>query len=69
MDSYTSMIKKLTDTKLYLVRTGGRTYAELKAFAAGLDLLFNELDEMLKNISLTRRKVTDLPNGKDLQAQ
>mgnify|MGYP001224039914 CR=1 FL=1 len=48
MDSYTSMVKKLTDTKLYSVRTGGRTYAELKAFAAGLDLLFNELDEMLK---------------------
>lgn len=48
MDSYTSMVKKLTDTKLYSVRTGGITYAELKAFAAGLDLLFNELDEMLK---------------------
>ena len=48
MDSYTSMVKKLTDTKLYSVRTGGRTYAELKAFAAGLDLLFNELGEMLK---------------------
>ena len=48
MDSYTSMVKKLTDTKLYSVRTGGRTYAELIAFAAGLDLLFNELDEMLK---------------------
>ncbi|WP_449075855.1 putative phage tail protein [Ruminococcus sp.] len=48
MDSYTSMVKKLTDTKLYSVRTGGRTYAELKAFSTGLDLLFNELDEMLK---------------------
>lgn len=48
MDSYTSMVKKLTDTKLYSVRTGGRTYAELKAFAAGLDLLFNELGKMLK---------------------
>ena len=48
MDSYTSMVKKLTDTKLYSVRTGGRTYAELKAFATGLDLLFNELGEMLK---------------------
>lgn len=48
MDSYTSMVKKLTDTKLYSVRTGGRTYAELKAFSAGLDLLFNELGEMLK---------------------
>ena len=48
MDSYTSMVKKLTDTKLYSVRTGGRTYAELKAFSTGLDLLFNELGEMLK---------------------
>lgn len=69
MDSYTSMVKKLTDTKLYSVRTGGRTYAELKAFAAGLDLLLTSLAKCLKNISLIRRKVTDLPNGKDLQAQ
>ena len=43
MDSYTSMVKKLTDTKLYSVRTGGRTYAELKAFAAGLDLHMAEI--------------------------
>ena len=44
MDSYTSMVKKLTDTKLYSVRTGGRTKAELKAFHSGLTLLFNEHD-------------------------
>lgn len=48
MNSLDSMTKKLENTKIYAVKPGGRTYAELKAFAAGLDLLFNELDEMLK---------------------
>lgn len=48
MDSFTSMSKKLVSTKIYSVNKGGVNYAELKAFAKGLDLLFNELDEMLK---------------------
>lgn len=48
MDSYTSMSKKLTATKIYKVNPGGRNYAELKAFGAGLDLLFSRLDEMLR---------------------
>ena len=48
MNSLDSMTKKLENTKIYAVKPGGRNYAELKAFAAGLDLLFNELGEMLK---------------------
>lgn len=48
MNSLDSMTKKLENTKIYAVKPGGRNYAEIKAFSAGLDLLFNELDEMLK---------------------
>ncbi len=48
MDSFTSMSKKLVSTKIYSVNKGGANYAELKAFAKGLDLIFNQLDEMLK---------------------
>lgn len=47
MDSLTSMTEKLKGTRIHKVKPGGRNYAELKAFSAGLDLLFNLLDEML----------------------
>lgn len=48
MNSFDSMAKKLTDTKIYSVKQGGANYAELKAFSVGLDLIFNELNEMLR---------------------
>lgn len=47
MDSLDSMTKKLENTKIYAVKPGGRNYAEIKAFSVGLDMIFNELDEML----------------------
>ena len=48
MDSLDSMTKKLENTKIYAVKPGGRNYAEIKAFSVGLDMIFNELDEMLR---------------------
>lgn len=48
MNSLDSMTKKLENTKIYAVKPGGRNYAEIKAFSVGLDMIFNELDEMLR---------------------
>lgn len=48
MDSLTSMYKKLLSLKLYSDKRSGNSYAELKAFSVGLNLLFGELDEMLR---------------------
>lgn len=48
MNSLDSMTKKLENTKIYAVNPGGRNYAEIKAFSVGLDMIFNELDEMLR---------------------
>lgn len=46
MDSFTSMSKKMRATGLYKISEGNNNYAELKAYAAGLDMLFGKLDEM-----------------------
>lgn len=48
MNSLDSMTKKLENTKIYAVKPGSRNYAEIKAFSVGLDMIFNELDEMLR---------------------
>ncbi len=48
MDNFTSMSRKLKSTKIYSVVRGGRNYAELKAYTAGLEMLTYELDAMLR---------------------
>lgn len=46
MDSFNSMSSKMTATGIYTVTEHSNNYAELKAYAAGLDMLFEMLDEM-----------------------
>lgn len=48
MMSFESMIKKLSPLKVYDLSEGSVIYAELAAFSAGLDILRESLDEMLK---------------------
>lgn len=48
MDSYTSMKNKLHPIGLYNVTDSSNVSAELKAYAEGLDKLFNMLDEMTR---------------------
>lgn len=48
MDSYTSMKNKLQPIGLYNVTDSSNVSAELKAYAEGLDTLFNILDEMTR---------------------
>lgn len=50
MDSFTSMKTKLDNTGLYTIEKGANIYAELKAYAAGLDVLFETLDKMLREL-------------------
>lgn len=50
MDSFTSMKTKLDNTGLYTIEKGANIYAELKAYAAGLDVLFETLDKMLAEL-------------------
>lgn len=47
-DSYNSMKSKLTATGLYKIEDSSNVSYELKAYAQELDLLFCELDEVLK---------------------
>lgn len=48
MDSFTSMKSKLLPLGLYTIEDGSNLYAELKAYAAGLDSVFENLDTMLR---------------------
>lgn len=48
MKSLESMINKLSPLKLYNLNKGSINYAELGAFAVGLDLLRDALDELLR---------------------
>lgn len=50
MDSFTSMKTKLDATGLYRIEQGSNIYAELKAYASGLDVLFETLEAMLKEL-------------------
>lgn len=47
MNSFNSMKNKLESTGLYRVEDGSNIKAELTAYAAGLDELFSQLDEIL----------------------
>lgn len=48
MSEFEIMKKRLEDTGLYDIEPGGIVYAELKAYAAGLDLLFDEAEELIR---------------------
>ena len=48
MDSFTSMKQKLLPLNLYSVSDNSNLNAELLAYAEGLDILFNDLDTMLR---------------------
>ncbi len=50
MDSFTSMKTKLEATGLYKIEEGSNIFAELSAYAAGLDVLFETLDKMLAEL-------------------
>ncbi len=47
MDSFTSMKTKLEAAGLYKIEEGSNIFAELSAYAAGIDPLFKTLDKML----------------------
>lgn len=47
MDSFTSMKTKLEATGLYKIEEGSNIFAELSAYAAGIEPLFETLDKML----------------------
>ncbi len=53
MDSFTSMSRKLSKTGLYNVSPGSIIYAELMAYAEGLDIYYNALDELLRECFVT----------------
>lgn len=46
MDSYNSMKTKLEQTGIYCVNEGSNISAELKAYAEGINILFNSLDKI-----------------------
>ena len=48
MSEFEIMKKHLEDTGLYNIVPGGIVYAELKAYAAGLDILFDEAEELIR---------------------
>ena len=48
MSSYNSMKTKLVATGLYLDSDSSNTAEEIRAFAQGIDLLFDKLDEMTR---------------------
>lgn len=48
MNSFESMSKKLAKTGLYNTSEGNLVYAELMAYAEGLDIYYNALDELLR---------------------
>lgn len=48
MNSYTSMKSKLMPLGLYTMAQGSAVDCELKAYAEGLDVLFDTLDEMAR---------------------
>ncbi len=50
VDSFTSMKTKLDATGLYSIEQGTNIYAELKAYGSGLDVLFETLATMLKEL-------------------
>ena len=45
MGEYQNMVQRMEETGLYEVTEGGELYAELMAYARGLDLLFSDLEE------------------------
>lgn len=45
MGEYHNMVQRMEETGLFEVVEGGELYAELMAYAEGLDLLFSELEE------------------------
>ncbi len=62
MDSFTSMKSKLEATGLYSVVPGTNIYAELKAYAAGLDVLFETLDVMLRELFIDTAETWGIDN-------
>ena len=48
MDSFTSMKKKLLPLGIFTIEENSNTELELKAYAEGLDILFEKLDELLR---------------------
>ena len=48
MSEFQKMRKTLSATGLYDISQGNLIYAELKAYAEGLDMAFDELDEILR---------------------
>ena len=48
MSEFQKMSDRLSETGLYEVSSNSLIYAELKAYSEGLDMFFNELDEMLR---------------------
>lgn len=48
MTAFESMSEKLSKTGLYSTAEGNLVYAELMAYAEGLDIYYNALDELLR---------------------
>ena len=48
MDSFTSMKEKLLPLGLFTIEENSNTELELKAYAVGLDIVFDKLDELLR---------------------
>lgn len=66
MDSFTSLKNKLEATGLYDVLLGTNIYAELKAYAAALDVMFGELDIMLRELFIATAESYGITNRERL---
>ena len=45
MGEFQNMVQRIEETGMYEVTQGGELYAELMAYAEGLDMIFGELEE------------------------
>ena len=48
MGEFQNMVQRIEETGMYEVTQGGELYAELMAYAEGLDMFFGEAEELLR---------------------
>lgn len=66
MDSFTSLKNKLEATGLYDVLSGTNIYAELRAYSAALDVMFDELAVMLRELFICTAESYGIANRERL---
>lgn len=65
MNSFESMSEKLSKTGLYSTTAGNMVYAELMAYAEGLDVYYNALDELLRECFVSTAQTYGLKMRED----